>query len=163
MKALFFLILSMMLSIEMLAQTTSPKILTGPIQEAMLANDPAFPWFYLGVNAYQPDASAIAVIREQKDLFQVVAFIGTWDSVTMRVLPAFFKTMILAGYPLNQLTIYGLDEQLHGETRWKRKYNVQSVPTFVILKGKQTLGMLTPPFTQPVEISLAHLLQPPAE
>ncbi|SFV30998.1 hypothetical protein [Thermoflavifilum thermophilum] len=163
MKPLFFISLFLMISMQLSAQQQSPKVLTGPIQESMLANDPAFPWFYLGVNAYQPDSLSLARIREQKDLFQVVAFIGTWDSVTMRVLPAFFKTMILTGYPLNQLTIYGLDEKLNGAERWKKKYAIQTVPTFVILKGKQTLGILAPPFTQPIEVSLAHLLQPPAE
>lgn len=163
MKRLFLTGLFVMIGIYMHAQTQPPKVLTGSITESMLANDPAFPWFYLGVNAYQPDSSALAVIRGQKDLFQVVAFVGTWDSLTMQVLPAFCKTIILSGYPLNKLTMYGLDQQLNGEERLTKKYHVESVPTFVILQGKRVLGVLAPPFRQPIEISLAHLLQPPAE
>ncbi|MCL6523565.1 MAG: hypothetical protein K6T34_02785 [Thermoflavifilum sp.] len=167
MKQIFWIVLACISGTTAWAQHITSnqevKVLTGSITESMLANDPAFPWFYQGVNHYQPNAAALAEIREKKDLFQIIAFVGTWDTVTMRILPAFYKSMIQIGYPLNQITMYGLDTQLQGADKLPKKYHIQSVPSFVILVGKTPLGTLSPPFQQPIEVALAQLLQPPAK
>lgn len=135
------------------------KILIGKINESMLANDTAFRWFYQGVNHYQPNADWINYIRYYRDSFQVVAFVGTWCPDTKILLPEFYRVMVGAGYPLNTLNIYALDEQLHGLGDEVRMFHVTKTPTFIFLHNGKEIGRINDHIQRSMEADIVSILQ----
>ncbi|HVB03464.1 MAG TPA: thioredoxin family protein [Chitinophagaceae bacterium] len=134
------------------------KVLTGIITEPMLANDPSFSWFYQGVNDYIPDSKLVRYIGEYRDSFDLVVFAGTWCPDTWHLLPAFYRTMISAGFPLDRIRLYGVDtskKTLGDETE---RYHITQVPTFILLYHGREAGRIVESAKGSIEADLASLI-----
>ncbi len=135
------------------------KMLVGQLNVQLLANDSAFRWFYTGVNDYQPTKEWIDYIRYYRDSFSVVVFAGTWDVNSRELLPAFYRTMMAAGYPLNKIKLYGVDMQFHSLNGEAEKYKVTKLPTIIVLHNNEELGRIEEVPVQSVEANLVAILQ----
>src|SRR5699024_2929538 len=117
------------------------KILVGKLNLQLLANDSAFSWFYTGVNDYNPNQEWVKYIKYYRDSFSVVVFAGTWERNSQKLIPLFYRTMMAAGYPLSNIQIYGVDEQLHSLHSEAKKYKIEKLPTIIVLdKAGEELG-----------------------
>lgn len=135
------------------------KVLMGPINEKVLANDSAFMWFFTGVNRYQPDSAWIKYISFYRDSFNVVVFIGTWCEDSKRMLPEFYRVMMASSYPMNRIKLYGLDRQLKGEGGAEQTYNVNKVPSFILLHDGKEIGRITDHVNRSMEADIVSILQ----
>lgn len=135
------------------------KIIMGRINESMLANDESFQWFYKGVNHYQPNPDWIKYISYYRDQFNVVAFVGTWCPDTKNLLPEFYRVMIGAGYPLNTLIIYGLNEHLQGLGNEAEMFHIKQVPTFIFLHNGKIIGEIADHIQRSMEADIVSILQ----
>lgn len=135
------------------------KMLVGKLNLQLLANDSAFSWFYSGINKYEPNQEWTRYIQYYRDSFSVVVFAGTWETNTKNLLPALYRTLMAAGYPLNTVTLYGVDQQMHALNGEAEKYRVRKLPTIVILHEGQELGRIEAVPVQSVEANLVAILQ----
>jgi thiol-disulfide isomerase/thioredoxin len=135
------------------------KVLIGPINEKILANDSAFMWFFTGVNRYHPDTAWTKYISFYRDSFDVVAFIGTWCPDSKRLLPEFYRVMMASSYPLNRIRLYGLDHQLHGLGDAATEYDIDKTPTFVFVHDGQVIGKIQDKIYRSMEADIVSILQ----
>lgn len=135
------------------------KMLLGPINEKLLANDSAFMWFFTGVNRYQPDSAWVKYISFYRDSFNVVAFVGTWCPATKRMLPEFYRVMMASSYPMSRIKLYGLDHQLHGIGGQEQTYKVTMTPTFIFLHDGKEIGRIGDKVKRSMESDIVYILQ----
>ncbi len=134
------------------------KVLTGRISESLLANDPAFPWFYSGVNSYSPDTAMIRYISAYRDSFNLVVFAGTWCPDTKHLLPKFYRVMIASSYPLNRILIYGVNPDKKALGDETEKYQITNVPTIILLYHGREVGRIVESARKNVETDLVGLI-----
>lgn len=138
--------------------TDGNKVLTGRITESMLANDPAFSWFYTGVNDYSPDTGMVHYISAYRDSFNLVVFAGTWSSDTKHLLPRFYRVMIASSYPLDRIQLYGVDPDKKGLGNETNKYHIINVPTFILMHRGKEVGRIVETVHTNIESDLAALI-----
>jgi hypothetical protein len=135
------------------------KVLVGRINEMLLANDSAFLWFFTGVNRYKPDTAWTKYISYYRDSFDVVAFAGTWCLDTKRLLPQFYRVMMASSYPMNRIKLYGLDHQLHGLGDAAQQYDIDKVPTIVLIHKGKVIGKIEDKVHRSMEADMVSILQ----
>lgn len=118
------------------------KVLIGRISEKILANDPAFGWFYTGVNKYKPDPRMIKYISAYRDSFNVVVFAGTWCPDTHRLLPQFYRVMLASSYPADRIRLYAVDRNLKALGDEATTFQLKKTPTFIILHNGKEVGRI---------------------
>lgn len=135
------------------------KVLIGKINEKLLANDSSFRWFYQGVNSYQPETEWTKYISFYRDSFDVVVFAGTWDGFSKQLLPAFYRVMMASSYPMSKITLYGVDHQLNTLGDEAKQYNIDKLPTIILLHQGKEIGRIEQRPVQSIEANMAALLQ----
>ena len=135
---------------------SSAKVLKGKLDLKALTSDSAFAWFYTGVNKYQPNENMLNYIKTNRDKFNLVALIGTWDEQSRQLFPKLYKVMVLAGSPETQMLIFGADEKL--DTGAPQEYKLKKLPTFIILKEGKEIGRISGSVDESVEADLAKIL-----
>lgn len=135
------------------------KVLIGQINEKLLANDSAFRWFYQGVNNYTPNTEWTKYISYYRDSFDVVVFAGTWDNASHQLLPAFYRVMMASSYPMSKITLYGVDHKLHTLGNEATQYNIQTLPTIILLHNGNELGRIQQRPIQSLESNMVAILQ----
>ncbi|GAA0528663.1 thioredoxin family protein [Chitinophaga japonensis] len=135
---------------------SSAKVLKGKLDLKTLTSDPGFSWFYTGVNKYQPNDNMLNYIKTNRDKFNVVALVGTWDEQSRLLFPQLYKVMVLAGSPETQMLIFGADEKL--DTGSPLEYKLKKVPTFIVLKEGKEIGRITGNVDESVEADIAKIL-----
>ncbi len=131
-------------------------VLKGKLDLKALTSDTAYAWFYTGVNKYQPNDNMLNYIKSNRDKFNIVAVIGTWDAQSRELFPRLYKVMVLAGSPETQMTIFGADEKL--DTGAPQDYKIKKVPTFIVMKEGKEIGRITHSVDESVEADLAKIL-----
>ena len=134
----------------------SSKVLKGKLDLKTLTSDTAYAWFYTGVNTYPPYENMLNYIKSNREKFNVVALIGTWDEQSRILFPQLYKVMVLAGSPETQMLIFGADQKL--DTGAPTEYKLRKVPTFIILKEGKELGRITGSVEESVEADIAKIL-----
>jgi hypothetical protein len=132
------------------------KVLKGKLDLKALTSDSAYAWFYTGVNKYQPNESMLNYIKANRDKFNVVALIGTWDAQSRDLFPKLYKVMVLAGSPETQMLIFGADEKL--DTGAPQEYKLKKVPTFIIQKEGKEIGRISGDVNESVEAEISRIL-----
>lgn len=132
------------------------KVLKGKLDLKALTSDSAYAWFYTGVNKYQPNDNMLNYIKSNRDKFNVVALIGTWDEQSRILFPQLYKVMVLAGSPETQMLIFGADQKL--DTGAPTEYKLKKVPTFIILKEGKELGRISGSVDESIEADIAKIL-----
>jgi hypothetical protein len=132
--------------------------LTGKVTRAAVEsfNDQ---WKALRAQDYEPDAAAVATIREKSKGVAVYAVVATWCPDTRRDLPRFFKIADKAGWALDKMTLLAVDrtkKDADGETV---KWNVTRVPTFIFLRAGQEIGRVIERPTTTLEQDVAAILK----
>lgn len=146
---------------EVQEDSRGDKMLVGDLNMELLANDPDFGWFYKGINSYEPDKDWTDYLKYYRDSFQVIAFVGTWQGESRELLPKFYRSLMAAGYPLNKIRLIGVDENFKSLGDEVEQYNVQYIPSFIILDemGK-ILGIVKGEHTEnSIEANLVSVLQ----
>lgn len=115
-----------------------PELLVaGPIEsDALMSNYQAFADAYAN---WQPTAEEVAAMQglEGKD---VRVILGLWCSDSQREVPRFVKLLERSGVTLSSLEMVTVDRQKTDPGGVAKRYQVEYVPTIVILEGEKELG-----------------------
>lgn len=132
-----------------------PKQVKGKLELKQLSNDSAFAWFYTGVNKYDANANMVNYIKTNKDKVKLVALVNTTDEASRKLLPAFYKVMILASVPEENIQMYGVDGSGNGA---EENFKVKKVPAILVMQNGKEEGRITGDLKEPVEQELAQIL-----
>lgn len=125
---------------EIVPDEKGAKVLKGLITKDILVNDPAFPWFTENQKNFIPDAAGVEALRKNKDSVSFIIFGGTWCEDTQNVLPRFYKMASLAEYPLDSVTLIGVDRNKKTLNHLSEAFGITNVPTFIVMKNGKEIG-----------------------
>jgi hypothetical protein len=132
-------------------------IQTGKADPAQVQND--FKWFDDGYKNYQPDKAAVSSLKATASEYRIIIFAGSWCPDTQRILPGFYKAIDQAGYSRQNTTLYLLDKKMRSAEKLEEKYQVYSVPTFILLKNNVETGRIVENPKASIEADLAAILK----
>ncbi|WP_157986429.1 hypothetical protein [Chitinophaga alhagiae] len=135
-----------------------PRQVKGKLELKQLSNDSAFAWFYTGVNKYDVNANMVNYIKTNKEKIKLVALVNTADEASRKLLPEFYKVMILASVPEENIQMYGVDNSGNSGSEAADGYKVKKVPTILVLQNGKEEGRITAGSSGSVEENLAQIL-----
>ena len=149
------------------AQTTFDKaindrnelVYTGQFTFTDLQQEEAFTWFAKGAEEYKPSAKPMSVLQKELNKYTLVVFMGTWCEDSHNLIPKLYKVLQDADYPIQQLTMYGLDREKNGRGNAHETYKALYVPTIIVLDDGKEIGRITETVRKSVEADLAAIVE----
>ncbi|MGX5818403.1 hypothetical protein ACWKWU_09420 [Chitinophaga lutea] len=131
----------------------------GKLELKQLSNDSSFAWFYTGVNKYSANTTQVNYIKANKDKIKLVALVNTADETSRQLLPAFYKVMILASVPEENIQMYGTDNSGDtGNSAIDDSYKVKRAPVILVLQEGKEKGRISGAPKVSVEEDIAQIL-----
>lgn len=165
------ILLLVLMSVTGMAQTEEPVVmkdpkngrivLKGPLTYTSLTRESSFDWLQSGQQAYRPNARKIKILKDRltPEKYQLVVFMGTWCADTHELLPQFFKVLQQTTYPAEKVVMYGVERDKTTRSADVRKYNVVSLPTFIVLdQAGNEKGRITESVNKSIESDLVHII-----
>lgn len=126
---------------ETVKDRTGKKLLKGFVTDSLLKADPAeFKWFAENESVYNPAEPVLNSFIAKKDSVTFMVFFGTWCPDSHYVVPRFYKILEQAGIDKKKVTLFGLDRTKKDAAHFAANFNIQHVPTVIILKGGKEIG-----------------------
>jgi thiol-disulfide isomerase/thioredoxin len=119
---------------------TETVVMKGVLTRNILEKEKAFTWMTENRKYGSADAGAVKIFSQQKDLFTVLIFGGTWCHDSQNILPVFYRLVDKSGFPDNRITLVGVDRQKTAPHNWHTTWNITMVPTFIILQNGKEMG-----------------------
>jgi thiol-disulfide isomerase/thioredoxin len=116
------------------------KIVNGIINREILESDTAFAWFKTNYKYAQPNQEAVQVLKEKKDKFSVLVFVGTWCHDSQNLLPLFYKLADAGGLSNDKIIVVGVSREKTTLKNLHTIYNIKNVPTFIIMSNGKEVG-----------------------
>lgn len=139
-------------------QMPSRPILTGWLTQQQLF-DQVKP-YQSGKNQYQPEAEPLKKIKSLSNDIQIMVFLGTWCSDSQREVPRFLKVMELAQNPHINYKLMGLDRSKRDADGFAEQYQIEFVPTFVVIHNDEEIGRIVETPIASIEQDLAEIIAP---
>ncbi len=133
-------------------------VLKGQITMGDLKNEETFAWLKTNA-AYSPDPVATQYLKENSEDYTLVVVMGTWCEDSQILVPKLYTTLTQALFPMDQVTIFGVDrtkDALNGE---KAQYNIEKVPTIIVYKDGKEIGRIVEVATKSVEEDLVNIIK----
>lgn len=118
-----------------------------------------FPWFASGYDKYSPDSLTISQLKAQLPSYTILVFAGTWCEDTQVLLPQFYKSIDLAGFPRGKVDLYLLDKRKESPQKLEGEYKIIAVPVFIILKDNKEVGRIVESIEGSIEADLLNLIK----
>ena len=134
-------------------------VFTGQFTFTDLKQEESFKWMLDGIAAYQPNAEDISYLKNELNKYQLVVFMGTWCEDSHNLIPKLYKVLEAAGYPAQQLTLYGLDREKKGKGTAHEEYKVLYVPTIIVLTDGKEVGRITEMVRKSIEADLSAIIK----
>ena len=169
MKSAFTLTFLLLIYVNVMAQhksdfdtSTDPQngslVLKGEISFGDLRNKHSFSWYDKGRDEYSPTPNTIEYLKQHLDNYDIIVFMGTWCSDSKELIPKFVKTLEVANYPRDKVTIYGVDREKSTKTGVEKQYQITLVPTIILLKDGKEIGRITETVTNSIEADLKVII-----
>jgi thiol-disulfide isomerase/thioredoxin len=119
---------------------TETKVLKGSINRSVLEKDTAFGWFTGNMKYGAADVYAVDVFKQKASQFSVLVFAGTWCHDSQNLLPKLYRLFDISGFPESKVTLIAVDRKKTALNDLPQKWNLQSVPTFIIVQNGKEMG-----------------------
>lgn len=106
-------------------------------------------WFDLEYNAYQPNETMIAYLKEShQKLPYLFIVLATWCGDSREHVPHFFKIADMIGYPADKIFMLAVDREKQAGDFCLADFNIQLVPTFIFTaQGEEKGRIIESPIT----------------
>jgi len=129
------------LNFQLIDENGKEKLL-GLVDEEGLRSPPFHKWFNMGYSNYEVDLATIQSIKNELKNYSIKIFMGTWCGDSKREVPRFYKVLMAANYPEDQLITVAVD---YVKPNYKKSpggeekgLNIIKVPTFIFYRnGKE--------------------------
>lgn len=137
-------------------------ILLGRVNREGLVKEPHLTWLQREYNEYKPDVLTLDKIEDQLKEVDLLVFLGTWCEDSQREIPRLYRILDYVGYKDKNMEMIGVDDHPDrykqspdGETE---QWNVESVPTIILLKDGEELGRIVEFPEETLERDLQRIL-----
>lgn len=164
---ILFLALAIFASMHTQAQGTFDKaindrnelVFTGQFTFPDLQQEESFKWMQEGIETYKPNAEDINYLKSELNKYQLVVFMGTWCEDSHNLIPKLYKVLEATSYPMQQLTLYGLDREKKGKGTAHEEYKVLYVPTIIVLSDGKEVGRITEMVRKSIEADISAIIK----
>jgi thiol-disulfide isomerase/thioredoxin len=125
------------------SDTTNEKYVLGPVSWQQWQQEAG--WESYIPAEYVPDKSKIKQIESltRKDEITYYVFSGSWCSDSKSEVPKMFRLFDEANVSPDRIKLYGVDRNKTEPTGTAKTYNIERVPTLVLVKGSKEIGRVT--------------------
>ncbi len=138
-----------------LDQKTNRPLLRGQITFADLLNETEYGWM---VGGYDTDMDVAKKLKELLPKYHLVVFGGTWCEDTQAILPQLYQTLKDASFDFNALEMYGVNRAKEGLNAEHKIYNIERVPTIIVMDRFREVGRITESLNDTIEKDLLNIL-----
>jgi thiol-disulfide isomerase/thioredoxin len=125
---------------EVLSERPNEKTLKGIISREILEKDSSFKWYAANQKGYNPNKDALEGLKKQKDSIHLLVFMGTWCEDSHVIIPKFFSLLDASGFPVEKLTLIGVDRKKTTFSDLTGALGVKNVPTIMVMKNGREIG-----------------------
>lgn len=125
---------------QVLVERPNEKTFKGIISRESLLSDTSFGWYAENLKGYTPNAVAVSSLKKQADSIQLLTFMGTWCEDSHFIIPKFFSLLDAASFPVERVTLIGVDRQKKTLSHLAEALNVKNVPTIIVMKNGKEVG-----------------------
>ena len=156
----WIIITLLMVSFTTVAQEDEKEWLTGEITVEQITEKPENAWFEANYEAYAPDMDEVEVIQKIPENYEFVVIGGEWCHVTRANLPKLYKVIDLAAIPRDRVHVHFVNQHFDSEAEENLAeiYDIEGVPTFIILKDGKEVDRFAVYQDQTIEESMADLV-----
>jgi thiol-disulfide isomerase/thioredoxin len=116
------------------------------------------PLYRRGKEEYDPDASAVATLKEISTQYEIEVWFGSWCPHCQRVVPRFMKVMQAVDNPNMKVVYHGVPRQF-ADYQPARQRDVSGLPTFIVMKnGREFTRLKGGGHGQSLEAEMAEML-----
>ena len=144
---------------EEISVAIKPKIVTGIMSVEKLMDDKKFPWFRKKFNAYKPDATSAAFLKNMKKHLSFIVFAATWNHDSKELVPKFSKTMNRAGIESEKIILCFMDTDKKSKESLGVKFKVQELPTVIVLYKDRPLMKIENEIKVSIETDIADRMR----
>ena len=109
---------------------------------------------------YKTNDAAIKNLSGHLNDYDLIVFLGTWCEDSHRTVPQLYKVLKETAYPLEKLTLYGVDRQKKTINDIQDKFDVKLVPSIIVMRQEKEIGRITEVVDKSVEQDLWKIIQP---
>ncbi|HJQ26823.1 MAG TPA: thioredoxin family protein [Blastocatellia bacterium] len=111
------------------------------------------------MDAYTPDARAVAALKSVDKDTQLTLIFGTWCGDSKYYVPRLLRALKEAGNPHLQVNLIGIDNQFHEPVATVQPRQLTNVPTIIVERDGREIGRIVEtPAVDSIEQDLADLL-----
>jgi thiol-disulfide isomerase/thioredoxin len=125
---------------EVLVESPGEKTLKGVISRDLVEKDTSFRWYAENLKGYTPNAKALDGLKKHKDSIRLLVFMGTWCEDSHFVIPKLFSLLDAAGFPMNRVSLVGVDRAKTTVGHLEAALDVKNVPTIMVMKNGKEMG-----------------------
>ena len=153
------MLLTFLFSWILVSKDSTPPI-TGKKPLDFLHNKSEFTWFDKGFESYTPKKETVEALKKVnwKDV-KVKVFGGTWCEDTQNLLPKFIKMCKASAIPESSIELYYLDRKKQSPEGDEKPYNIERIPTFIILINGIEKGRVVESVSQSIEEDVLKIIQ----
>ena len=137
-------------------RSPSKLILTGWLTQQQICDK--LQEYQLEKDRYQPDSKTIEKLKNSVPGVQVIVFLGTWCSDSQREVPRFLKIMELIENSGITFKLFGLDRSKRDFGGLAESYQIEFVPTFIVLHDEKEVGRIVETPSVNIEQDLLEIL-----
>ncbi|MBP6625629.1 MAG: thioredoxin family protein [Chitinophagaceae bacterium] len=120
-------------------------------------------WLDQGAKSYKPNAQAIKQLKPFWENYRLVIFGGTWCEDTRDLLPKLYRVLNESAFDFNAIEMYGVNRDKEALNIESKLYNIQRVPTIIIMHQYREVGRIIETVQQSIEDDLLHILENDAD
>lgn len=125
---------------ETLKDRNGSKMYRGFITDSVLKTDTSCKWFGEAQKIYTPKETVVNTFKQNKDSVYFLIFLGTWCEDSHFIVPRFMKTLEMANYPKDKITIVAVDRKKKDMTNLTSTLHITNVPTIIVYKKGKEIG-----------------------
>lgn len=133
-----------------------PPVPVGPMVRADLTDA------FLHAYPQQPIAPPLVdLIRRGRGDAKFLVFLGIWCSDSKREVSRFFLIADSTGIGMSDYTLYALDRKKASPEKLEQQYQIERVPTFILLVGNKEIGRIVETPKTTLEGDILNILAHP--
>lgn len=108
-----------------------------------ITREPHSEWFVKGYDEYQVNSESVKKLTGiAHEGLTIKIVLGTWCTDSRREVPGFMKILDLWKFPVDRLTLIGVDDSKLSPVGEYEKLDIHRVPTFIIYKNNIEAGRI---------------------
>jgi thiol-disulfide isomerase/thioredoxin len=138
--SLVFILLSNFTFSQSNTTLTKTSLMIGNLDKSDFQKAPYNSWYKEEYENYSLDSNALKQIKLGSQTLLV--YFGSWCSDSRREVPRFIKIMDYLNFDYNKINFVGLDREKKAPNYKKNIWDIQYVPTFIILENGIEIGRI---------------------